>query len=72
LERQVAERQRTEETLQMIVAGTASVTGRDFFPALVQHLVYALDVAYVMVSEKANNSLHALRSLSVWSGVAIA
>src|SRR5579883_474781 len=51
LEKQIAERQRAEETLQTIVAGTASVTGNDFFPALVQNLAIALDVAYVMVCE---------------------
>ncbi|MEA5579349.1 GAF domain-containing protein [Anabaena sp. UHCC 0451] len=67
LEKQVAERQRTEETLRMIVTGTASVTGDDFFPALVQNLATALDVAYVMVSETVDNSLSALRTLALWS-----
>ena len=68
LEKQVAERQRTEETLQMIVAGTSSVTGDDFFPALVQNLATALDVAYVLVCETVDDSLQKLRSLALWSG----
>lgn len=67
LEKQAAERQRTEETLQMIVAGTASVTGNDFFPVLAQNLATALDVAYVMVLETVGNSLQTLRSLAIWS-----
>ncbi|MBW4517486.1 MAG: GAF domain-containing protein [Timaviella obliquedivisa GSE-PSE-MK23-08B] len=66
LEKQVAERQRTEETLRMIVAGTAAVTGNDFFAALVQNLAIALDVAYVMVCEAVDDG-QTLRSLARWS-----
>lgn len=68
LKTQVEERQRTEETLQMIVAGTASVVGKDFFPALVQNLAAALDVAYVTLVEGPDRSLTKLRSLAVWAG----
>lgn len=68
LEQQVIERQRTEETLQAIVVGTASVTGSDFFSALVQNLATALDVPYVLVSETVGGSLQNLRSLAFWSG----
>lgn len=67
LEKQVAERQRTEETLRMIVAGTAAVTGNDFFAALVQNLAIALDVAHVMVCEAVDGSQQTLRSLAWWS-----
>ncbi len=67
LKKQVAERQRTEETLQTIVAGTSSVTGNDFFPALVQNLAIALNVPYVMVCETVDDSFQALRSLALWS-----
>jgi PAS domain S-box-containing protein len=67
LEKQVVERQRTEETLRMIVAGTSAVTGNDFFAALVQNLATALDVACVMVCETADDSLQTLRSLALWS-----
>ena len=67
LKEQITERQRTEETLQAIVSGTASVTGKDFFPALVQNLAIALDVPYVLISEKVDNSLQSLRTLAIWS-----
>lgn len=68
LEKQIAERQRTEETLQMIVSGTSSVTGNDFFPALVQNIATALDVANVLVGETVDDSLQRLRTLALWSG----
>ncbi|MFB2892950.1 GAF domain-containing protein [Aerosakkonemataceae cyanobacterium BLCC-F50] len=67
LQIQVAERQRAEETLRMIISGTASVTGQDFFPALVQNLAVALNVPYVIVSEKIGNSVDYFRSLAFWS-----
>ncbi|MBD3884651.1 GAF domain-containing protein [Phormidium tenue FACHB-886] len=68
LEQEVKERQRTEKTLQMIVQGTASVTGHDFFAALVKNLAIALDASYVIVSEKVNGSLESLQTLAFWSG----
>ncbi|MBD2152965.1 GAF domain-containing protein [Leptolyngbya sp. FACHB-16] len=67
LEQQIAQRQRTEETLQAIVAGTASVTGKEFFPALAQKLAIALNVPYVLISERINTTPPSLRSLAVWS-----
>lgn len=67
LQIQVAERQRAEESLRMIISATASVTGQDFFPALVQNLAVALNVPYVMVSEKVGDSVNYLRSLAFWS-----
>jgi PAS domain S-box-containing protein len=72
LEKQIAERQRTEETLRMIVAGTAAVTGTDFFAALVENLAIALNVADVMVCETIDQSQQTqsqktLRSLARWS-----
>ncbi len=67
LEKQIAERQKTEATLEMIVAGTASVTGNEFFPALVQNLAMALGVSYAIVFEKVDDSLQKLRSINFWS-----
>jgi len=52
LQQQVAQRRQTEETLRAIVAGTASVTGEDFFAALVQNLAKSLHVPAVIVAEK--------------------
>lgn len=68
LQKQVAERQRTEEILQALVSGTASVTGQDFFPALVQNLAKALNVKYVIVSQKDHTQEQTLQSLGFWAG----
>ncbi len=67
LEQEIAERKRTEEALQAIISATASVTGENFFPALVKNLASALDVPYVLAWEKLSDSTRELRSLAVWS-----
>jgi PAS domain S-box-containing protein len=61
---EMAERQRTEEALQNIVSGTASVTGKDFFPALVSHLAATLGVRYAVVSELQAEAR--LQTLAFW------
>ena len=50
----------SEATLQNLVAGTAAVTGDDFFPALAQHIAEALQVKYALVTELIDDQLHAL------------
>jgi signal transduction histidine kinase len=50
LQTEVAERQRSEQTLRLIVEGTASVTGEEFFRSLVRSLSTALNVRYALVS----------------------
>jgi two-component system, sensor histidine kinase and response regulator len=67
LQQEIVERQKIEATLRNIVEGTAAVTGKDFFPALVQHLAIALDAPHVMVSEVLDNASDQLRTLAVWS-----
>ncbi len=64
LAKEMAERQRTEEALQNIVSGTASVTGKDFFPALVSHLAASLGVRYAIVSELKAEAR--LQTLAFW------
>ncbi len=68
LEKEVAERQRTENILQTILTGTASMTGEAFFPALVQNLAIALKVPYVFVAEKiGEHGQESLQTLAFWS-----
>lgn len=50
LQAEVAERQQSEQTLRLLVEGTASVTGEAFFRALVQSLAEVLDVQYALIS----------------------
>lgn len=45
------EREQAEAALRQVIEGTASVTGQDFFPALVRHIAKALEVRYVSVAE---------------------
>ncbi|PZV11653.1 MAG: hypothetical protein DCF20_19040 [Pseudanabaena sp.] len=54
------ELKRSETTLQSLVAGTAAVTGEDFFPALAKHIAEALHVKYALVTELVDDQLHAL------------
>lgn len=56
----ITERKQAELALQKLVAGTATTTGEDFFPALVQHIAEALNVSYAVVTEKSGNQLHTL------------
>ena len=51
---------RSEMTLQNLVAGTAAVTGDDFFPALVKHIAEALHVKYALVTQVVGDQLYAL------------
>ncbi|MEY3302292.1 MAG: hypothetical protein RLZZ139_664 [Cyanobacteriota bacterium] len=55
---------RSEKTLQNLVAGTAAVTGTDFFPALVRHISEALHVKYALVTELIDEELY---SLAFWA-----
>ncbi len=67
LEAEINERQQAEATLQNIVAGTAAVTGDDFFPALVRHLALALGVRCALVSEKIAHTTATVNLLAGWS-----
>jgi PAS domain S-box-containing protein len=66
LEAEINERQQAEATLQNIVAGTAAVTGDDFFPALVRHLALALGVRCALVSEKRADTIATVNLLAGW------
>lgn len=62
----ITERKRAEEAMQNLVAGTASVTGEEFFPALVRHLALALDVRMAVVTECVDEHFTKARVLSRW------
>jgi formate hydrogenlyase transcriptional activator len=49
--RDVTERKRAEDMVRAIAAGTAAVTGSDFFRSLVRHVAQALGVHYAFVAE---------------------
>lgn len=62
----ITERKLEEEALHNLVAGTATVTGEEFFPALVRHLAAAIGVRYALVSECADRNGDRVRSLAYW------
>lgn len=52
--RDITKRKRTKMALEAIVAGTASITGTNFFPTLARELAYVLEVTHILVSEYVN------------------
>ncbi|HCF26269.1 MAG TPA: hypothetical protein DEV81_03370, partial [Cyanobacteria bacterium UBA11049] len=72
LQNQIVERQQAQKALQSTVVGTASVTGEEFFPALVQNLATALGVRHVFVAEVVSNQPLRLATLAYYADEAIA
>jgi PAS domain S-box-containing protein len=64
----ISERKQREEALQLIVEGTASKTGDEFFHSFARYLAQVLRVRYALVSEFANQAKTRVRSLAVWQG----
>lgn len=58
----------SKETLRLIVEGTASHTGNEFFRSCVRYLAEVLQVQYAIVSEFANSEKTRVRSLAYWTG----
>ncbi len=56
----ITERKQSELALQNLIAGTAAITGEDFFSALARHIALALQVSHAIVSEYIDGQLHAL------------
>jgi PAS domain S-box-containing protein len=63
----ITERKREENTLQALLEGTASVTGEQFFPALVRVLARALGVRHAFVTELLGDEQPRLRMLAIWT-----
>lgn len=68
LQTEVQERQRSERTLRLIVEGTASVTGKDFFRSLVRSLAEALNVRYALISECIDFPPTRVHAFAFWQG----
>jgi signal transduction histidine kinase/DNA-binding NarL/FixJ family response regulator len=68
LQAEVAERQRSEQTLRLIVEGTASVTGEEFFRSLVRSLSTALNVRYALVSGCIDSPPTRVCTYAFWQG----
>lgn len=66
LVRDVTERHLEEERFKSIVVGTASATGKDFFPTLVRHMASALGTRYAFITDCADQKR--AKVLAVWTG----
>ena len=64
----IIERKRGEEILRLVVEGTSSVTGGEFFRSFVRHLATALQVRYTFVAELADSAGTRARTLALWMG----
>jgi len=68
ISRDISRRVKAETALQNLVAGTSTVTGNEFYTALVRHLATALEVGHVLVSESLGTAHDLVRVLAYWSG----
>jgi len=56
----ITERKQGDLALQSLMQGTASVTGKEFFPELVKQIAIALDVSHVFIAQKVGEELETL------------
>src|SRR5919199_267664 len=64
----ITDRKQREEGLRLIVEGTASKTGDEFFRSCVRYLAQLLQIRYALVTEWANQGKTRLRTLAFWTG----
>lgn len=64
----ISDRKQREEALKLIVEGTASSTGREFFRDCVRYLAEVLQVRYAIVTEFANDEKSRVRASAFWTG----
>ncbi|MEQ9235015.1 adenylate/guanylate cyclase domain-containing protein [Coleofasciculus sp. E2-BRE-01] len=64
--RDITDRKRREEALQLIVEGTATKTGREFFDACVRQLAEILAARYAFVTECLDFKKKRVRTLAFW------
>jgi len=64
----VTDRKQQEEALQLIVRGTATKIGDDFFRSCVRHLAAVLKVRYALVTAFRHDTPNVIRTLALWAG----
>lgn len=64
----ITDKKQHEEALRLMVEGTASTTGNQFFRSCVRYLAQLLQVRYAIVTEWADASKNRLRTLAFWNG----
>jgi signal transduction histidine kinase len=71
LAEEIDARQHQEQALQTVLQGTAAVTGKAFFEALVENLGQALGVSQVVLAEKISDRPCHLSRLAAWPEAAL-
>ena len=66
--RDITQAKQAEDALRLIVEGTASKTGDEFFLACVRYLAEVLHVRYAMVTKLANQARTRVQTLAFWRG----
>lgn len=66
--RDITERKRREDSLRLIVEGTTTQIGCEFFRSCVHALAETLQVRYALVTEFANPARDRVRTLAFWTG----
>ncbi|MTJ07315.1 response regulator [Anabaena sp. UHCC 0204] len=64
----ITDRKRQQTALQLIVEGTASKTGNEFFRSLVRYLAEVLEVRYAFVTRFVEPTNTKVRTLAFWRG----
>jgi PAS domain S-box-containing protein len=67
----ISDRKRQEEALRLIVEGTASTTGDEFFRTCVRYLAEVLRVRYALITTVLDTAQPTTRTLAVWGGKGI-
>ncbi|NCC52754.1 MAG: PAS domain S-box protein [Spartobacteria bacterium] len=70
--RDITERKRVEDALREVAQGVSESTGFSFFFSLVKHLARALDVPYVVLSERSQQEPGLINTLAVYANGEIA
>ncbi len=64
----ISDRKRTQESLRLIVEGTASKIGTEFFQSLVRYLAEVLQMRYTFITQFTDETKNCVRTLAFWSG----
>jgi len=64
----ITQRKHTEEALRLILEGTASSTGMEFFRSCVRYLAQVLHVHYAIFAEFTDETKTRVRTLAFWMG----
>jgi PAS domain S-box-containing protein len=66
--RDITDSKRQEQSLRLIVEGTAAKTGQDYFKSCVQYLAQVLEVRYALIAEVIDSENSIAKTLAFWAG----